>query len=508
MLFKLSRKRLSVNAMDHLNQTPLYLALSKGHRKLVELLLRNGADSNAIDKNGFTPLHIVAKKQYCIGFARMIFELSQHKPVKVNVRDRKGNTPLYYALFYRRRNLVQLLLKNGANPNLPYANGLTPLHMLISKYYGIGFAKEFFEINDVNRRKVNVDARFKKETTSLDLVWNGYPDFKDWMELLLTRGANPNLCNKKGLTPLHIICKDVYESHEMVELFFKINDHNHRAVKVNARDTSGNTPLHLILQSKRFKIFNTVEFLLKKGANLNVANNEGLTPLHIICKKNVEELYCDVNDLVELFLRMSNERHQTLQINACDEKGRTPLQLAVANLKPDVVEALLNYGADISNFVFPTESDFEIEEFEKKHYGINFKLRLASSVLPVIELLENRGYELNRRDALIIMKLLLKLRSFEKSADVKDCWYDDEKFVKEAKDIMINPSLSLNDLTRLRSEEAEKLFTHRDYFKLVHSENWWKLPKGPRESCTAYLCEIMSRGFIQRWTWDPFLFLE
>uniref|UniRef100_A0ABD2WLM6 Uncharacterized protein n=1 Tax=Trichogramma kaykai TaxID=54128 RepID=A0ABD2WLM6_9HYME len=329
------------------------------------------------------------------------------------------------------------------------------------------------------------------------------------MELLLTRGASPNLRDEKGLTPLHIICKDVYERHEIVELFFRINDENHRAVKVNARDPSGNISLHLVLQSKRFKIFNTVELLLKKGADPNLANNEGLTPLHMICKKNVEELYCDVNDLVELFLRMSNDRHQILQVNAYDEKGRTPLQLAVANLKPDVVRALLNYGADISNFVFPTESDFEIEEFEKKHYGINFKLRLASGVLPVIELLENRGYKLNRSDAVIIMKLLLKLRLFEKSADVKkDCWYDDEKFVKEAEEVMINPSLSLNDLIRLRSEEAAKLFTHRDYLKLVRSDNLWKLPKGPRESCTAHLCEIMSREFIQRWTWDPFLFLE
>ncbi|CAB0045074.1 unnamed protein product [Trichogramma brassicae] len=73
---------------------------------------------------------------------------------------------------------------------------------------------------------------------------------EEMAELLLRSGADPNLTNDEGLTPLHIICignDDHYDNGEMAEMFFNIIDEIQQTVQVDAQDKSGNTPLHLAL---------------------------------------------------------------------------------------------------------------------------------------------------------------------------------------------------------------------------------------------------------------------
>ena len=42
---------------------PLHLACKKGHRETGKLLLSHGADANAVNKNGWTLLHVAASGQ-------------------------------------------------------------------------------------------------------------------------------------------------------------------------------------------------------------------------------------------------------------------------------------------------------------------------------------------------------------------------------------------------------------------------------------------------------------
>src|SRR4051812_33050690 len=49
--------------------------------------------------------------------------------MKVNIRDKHGQTPLHYAAHLGKASFAELLLKHGANPNLQQHNYLTtPLH--------------------------------------------------------------------------------------------------------------------------------------------------------------------------------------------------------------------------------------------------------------------------------------------------------------------------------------------------------------------------------------------
>ncbi|KAL7292790.1 hypothetical protein TKK_0013618 [Trichogramma kaykai] len=278
---------------------------------------------------------------------------------------------------------------------------------------------------------------------------------------------------------------------------------------VDAQDKEGCTPLCLALVYDNKKV---VESLLKRGVNPNLANSKGLTPLHICLRKKD-------GDLLKIFFKINDELNQQVLVDARDELGLTPLQWAVENLRPNTVDILLDHGADLSSIVFPTPSAFAWRW--RMCYSGNFKLRLVSDLLAIVDSLEKNGYEFNRSDSLKIMRLFDYY--FEKWVGIDDAKEEDEEDDEEGDDeeeeegeeeeeeeeeeemIMI-PSLSLYDqLIQLRPEEAVKQLTYMDYFEFARSVKLCKLPKKYREACTLRLCEKLSRRFYRRWALDSFL---
>ncbi|MEM2677506.1 MAG: ankyrin repeat domain-containing protein, partial [Thermofilaceae archaeon] len=57
---KLVENGANVNAKDEYGSTPLYLAVLNGHLELARFLVEKGANVNAKDIVGWTPLHIAA----------------------------------------------------------------------------------------------------------------------------------------------------------------------------------------------------------------------------------------------------------------------------------------------------------------------------------------------------------------------------------------------------------------------------------------------------------------
>uniref|UniRef100_A0ABD2VSH8 Uncharacterized protein n=1 Tax=Trichogramma kaykai TaxID=54128 RepID=A0ABD2VSH8_9HYME len=243
--------------------------------------------------------------------------------------------------------------------------------------------------------------------------------------------------------------------------------------------------------------------MLKKGANPNLANVDGLTPLHTICQRDKDD------DLLEKFFETNNNLQQTVQIDALDKLGRTPLQRAVVSFLPHVVDVLLGHGADLSGFVFPTARHFD-EGFKSYNIQkISFKLILASGSLTVFEVLENRGYELDQSDALIIMTLFSKYELFKKSACIVE-HSTDEKYMtlssSSTKITMMNASLSLYDLILLRPKDAPKLLTYQDFLEFAHFEQkWYSIIYWQRKNYEIHLCEKLSRGFFRAWALECFM---
>ena len=97
-----------VNAKDDNGWTPLHWAAGIGHKEVSEYLITMGADVNAKTSLGSTPLHGAA-----MGGHKEIAERLIAKGTDVNAQSEKGRTPLDWATEKNRTEVADLLRKHG-----------------------------------------------------------------------------------------------------------------------------------------------------------------------------------------------------------------------------------------------------------------------------------------------------------------------------------------------------------------------------------------------------------
>ena len=119
-----------VNAKDEDGYTPLYAVAGRGHKEIAELLIAKGADVNPKREDGATPLLIAA-----VAGHKEVAELLIAKGADVNAKDKKGWTLLQHAVMMSKREIVGLLITKGADVNAKVApidrffKGKTPLDL-------------------------------------------------------------------------------------------------------------------------------------------------------------------------------------------------------------------------------------------------------------------------------------------------------------------------------------------------------------------------------------------
>eukprot|EP00164_Ancoracysta_twista_P004443 GFYU01005996.1.p1 GENE.GFYU01005996.1~~GFYU01005996.1.p1 ORF type:complete len:233 (+),score=69.09 GFYU01005996.1:154-852(+) len=93
---------------------------------------------------------------------------------------------------------------------------------------------------------------------------------------LLERGANPDVTNLNGSTPLHVACGKGILS--MVTLLIQFR----ASLDIKEKDmVGGYTPLHYAVKARRLQIANV---LLDSGANPNIPDSLGFLPLHLAAR--------------------------------------------------------------------------------------------------------------------------------------------------------------------------------------------------------------------------------
>uniref|UniRef100_A0ABD2WLG1 Uncharacterized protein n=1 Tax=Trichogramma kaykai TaxID=54128 RepID=A0ABD2WLG1_9HYME len=420
----------------------------------------------------------------------------------------RRTTPVHHAARLGYQDIIGLLFTLYSKCDVNYTDELGHTHFHVACEFGLDHViKRFLELGH------DPNCLLEKSSSFDPPLFLALKHGQNMIVELLRRiDFDPNLVNKDGSTPLHMISQNTrcityvitgtktYFAHNMAKTLFELNNEKYQPVQIDARDKLGNTPLHVAVKWENKEM---IEFLLRKGANPNLANEEGSTALHHFYMLPI----VSNSDSIHLFFKICDEKQQLVMVDAKDKLGRTPLQWAVANLWPDCIDILFEHGADLSNFVFPAENYFA-ERFNSWKYETRgkygYRFHLASRALAVVELIVKRGYQFDRSDVLTVMKFFAKHGMFEKSDELKKSgWYDEGKKVsyKDTKKVMISPSVSLYDLTRLQPEKAEKLLTYTDYWKFTFHycicENYY-------EPCDLHLCEKLSRGFFLHWALDLF----
>ncbi|KAF1962119.1 hypothetical protein CC80DRAFT_588726 [Byssothecium circinans] len=108
----LSQPNIDINTTDSNRFTALHYAAMNGKRDAVELLLKKGADINAKDGGGGTPLILVAKKPEETVGQEVAKLLLSAKDIDVNHKDGMDRTALMYAAAAGNYQITRLLLRS------------------------------------------------------------------------------------------------------------------------------------------------------------------------------------------------------------------------------------------------------------------------------------------------------------------------------------------------------------------------------------------------------------
>lgn len=129
----------------------------------------------------------------------------------LNIQDQKGYTPLIFAAYYGHEDIVQVLLKNKANPCLKDNRGNTALMGAIFK----GNIKISYEL-----MKAECSKTQRNNEDQSPLMYAALFNRTEIVKRLLKEGQSPLEIDKSGRSALKL-AKDQYNK-EMIEL---LNSH-------------------------------------------------------------------------------------------------------------------------------------------------------------------------------------------------------------------------------------------------------------------------------------------
>ena len=220
--------------------------------------------------------------------------------------------------------VLNFLIKEGANINAKYKAEKTPLHTAcFSKSQNALQIVEFLINNGAD-----IIAKDKENQTPLHKACssNG-PDAPKIVEFLINKGANINAKDKENQTPLHKACQT--GNPEIIKLLLD-NDKN----SLKSRDNYGNTPLHLAcLKGNNIK---SLEIISQYNPNYELTNQFQSSALHSACSSTGP----DAPKIVKLLINKGAD------INAIDNKNQTPLHIACKTGNPEIIKLLLDNDKD------------------------------------------------------------------------------------------------------------------------------------------------------------------
>lgn len=366
-----------VDAQNNEGWTALHGASWAGKAETVMRLLAHKSDSGVKTIGGLTALHVAARN----GHDAVVALLLEHGAA-IDVGDEEGSSPLTHAIVNQHHVVVRLLLGERADPNLADAERRTALHHAANHGDAVGADlllthRAVKEARDnrgysalhiaAENGHVELAELLLQRGCDFEAIVGQAPDSQqtegvrplmlaasggagEIVASLLSTGADPNACNDKGETALHIAAM------ENKPAALRALAGSSQSLEAKARD--GATPLIAAVRAGSLEACKalialgarpdyrtrtnstllmvadqrTIPYLLELGADVAAVNDDGWTALLFAAQRNLAS--------VALLVEAGADP------NARSYRGVTALMVAASWAKVEIVEYLLEKGVD------------------------------------------------------------------------------------------------------------------------------------------------------------------
>ncbi|KAF3104373.1 hypothetical protein TWF102_003015 [Orbilia oligospora] len=290
-------------------QQLLWNATLGDHAGIVGLLVDQGIDLDQYDEDYYeTPLTFAVGRGY-EGVVRALLERADP-----DASNRKEKTPLQIAIANRGQGMVRILAEKGATL------GAKSLYMAFKSG-----KKDIIKI--LMENGADLEVRDRKGRTALSVGVSNRRYDENALELLLEEGADLESRDNEGRTPLLLAARIHSERRwwrKETDSTLKTNFLIKKGANLEARDIYGQTSLPIAAGNGKE---NLVRLLVGHGANLESSDIRLRTPLSIAAENGHEGV---VRLLVE----------EGANLETVDEEGKTPLQHAIAKQYEGIIRIL------------------------------------------------------------------------------------------------------------------------------------------------------------------------
>lgn len=282
--------------------------------KTAESVLKDGADVNIIiDKSWFVNSQTALNRAVASENSKAVFMLLQYG-ADPGIADSKGIVPLYDSVRRKRKDIFDMLLDAGADPNQVLDIDTTVLFRAVT-------GGDIYFVNGLI--KSGVSAKNEHDLLHRAALYG----WLDITELLIKEGCNINTLDRKGNTPLSYAAAEGFT--EIIEcLIFNKAD-------VNLRGKGKLGPLNKAILYNRML---PAEILLKAGADPNIKTDYNDSSVTSLVFAHMESSSAGMFNLLLRYKADPNIIHKG---------GDTIAHIVAADGNLDAIKKLYNAGADL-----------------------------------------------------------------------------------------------------------------------------------------------------------------